>query len=98
MGTPIVGHSACAKNICAAAVRRPRNLADLRWPVDQLSHLSRTHLFSSLLTDSRDTTASWFELPCGRLDAASPYWIAQTQFKFQKMALLEFESLEANHV
>jgi hypothetical protein len=34
MGTPIVGHSACAKNICAAAVRRPRNFAGLRWAVD----------------------------------------------------------------
>lgn len=84
MGTPIVGHSACARNICAAADRCPRNFAGLRRPVDLLSHLSRTHLFSSLLTHSRDTTASWFELPCGCLDAASPYWIAQTQSKFKK--------------
>jgi hypothetical protein len=50
MGRSAVGHNVCAKNICAAAKdQRPQNLAGLRRPVDGLSHVSRTLLFSPLL-------------------------------------------------
>jgi len=51
IGVSTVGHSVCAKNICAVAEDQcPQNLAGLRRSVDWLSQVSGTLLFSPLLT------------------------------------------------
>ena len=86
MGRSAVGRSACARNICAAAKDQcPQNFPGLHRPVDGLSHVSGTLLFSPLLVPlSRHSCFS-----CGPLEAVAPSFrgpYARAQSEFQNTA------------